>query len=312
MSRTPPLCPDTHRLDELLRELATYYATIPDARAHFAAARAHGLHITPNHFYSPIPDAPSLSPDVWSTCSELPGIDMNEAGQLQLMDECFAGFTETFRGFAHGPVADELTFTYDNDQISGPDPMVLYALLRTLRPARVVEVGAGFSTLMTRRALLENGTGQLDCVEPYPRAFLARAVEGLGTLHRTPVQQVPMELFTSLGEGDILFIDSSHVSKLGSDVNHLFLEVLPRLAPGVWVHVHDIFLPCDYPRMWTEEMQFFWNEQYLLQAFLIGNADFCVRYAVGWMGRRHPERMAEVFPGWALGLGGGSFWMQRV
>jgi hypothetical protein len=300
------------RLAELLAELKAYFGDVPSARRHFAQAEAAGLHVTPVHFYSPIPDVSRLEPEIFERDSELPGVDMDEAGQLRLLEEVFARHTEDFRGFPLKSRGNDLEFSFDNDQISGADPFTIYALTRHLRPKRIVEVGSGYSTLVTSRAVRENGSGSILCVEPYPRAFLERAVEGVGEVRRQPVQDTPLEVFEELGAGDILFIDSTHTVRIGGDVNRLFLEILPRLKPGVWVHVHDIFLPHDYPRQWIEEMRFFWAEQYLLQAFLCFNRAFRVRFAVGYMGRRHLDRMRAVFPGYQLGMGGGSFWMERV
>lgn len=304
--------PDEERLRELLTGLKDYFGDVVSARRHFAQAEAEGLHITPVHFYSPIPDVSRLGPELFARDSELPGLDMDEAGQLQLLDEVFARYTEDFRGFPLKSRGNDLEFSFDNGQMAGSDPFVLYALARHLRPRRIVEVGSGFSTLVTARAVRENGTGRILCVEPYPRPFLERAVEGVGEVHRQPVQDTPLALFEELDAGDILFIDSTHTVRIGGDVNRLFLEILPRLKPGVWVHVHDIFLPRDYPRQWIEEMRFFWAEQYLLQAFLCFNRAFRVRFAAGYMGRRHLARMQAVFPGYQLGMGGGSFWMERT
>ncbi|MEA4820748.1 MAG: class I SAM-dependent methyltransferase [Erysipelotrichales bacterium] len=302
---------DTDRLRALLDALKPYFGSTPAARKHFALAQEHGLHILPVHFYSPVPDTAGLSPQTWTAPSALPGVDMNEAGQLALMETVFAKYHEDFAAFPLKRTGNDLEFSFENDQVSGADPFILHALVRELKPRRIVEVGGGYTTLVSAKAVRQNGSGEIVTIEPYPRPFLARALDGVGRLERRPLQEIDLELFASLGEDDILFIDSTHVSRIGSDVNRLFLEILPRLAPGVWVHVHDIFLPYDYPETWTRDMQFFWTEQYLLQAFLIGNRMYRVRFAVGYMGRRHPEAMAGTFPGWALGLGGGSFWMRR-
>lgn len=299
------------KLHELLSQLSPYFGNVVSARKHFEIAQEFGLHITPTHFYYPVPDTRKLSPEIWSRSSKLHGIDINEAGQLNLLDTVFSKYTEAFAAFPLKKTDNDLEFTFENDQISGADPFILHALIRELSPRRVIEVGGGYSTLVTASALRENAHGELLCIEPYPRDFLPRAVATVGTLIRQPVQKLGFKYFESLGENDILFIDSSHVVRQGSDVNWLFLEILPRLATGVWVHVHDIFLPNDYPEAWTREMNFFWSEQYLLHAFLVGNRMYRTRFAVGYMGRRHPERMRRVFPGWALGLGGGSFWMCR-
>lgn len=299
-------------LHDLLIALKPYFGDVPSARAHFAQAQALGLHITPNHFHYPIPDTAALPPSTWQTASALPGIDMDEAGQVRLMETVFAKYTKDFEAFPLRKTSDDLEFTFENDQISGADPFIIHALMRELKPERVVEVGAGYSTLVTAKALRENGRGSLRCIDPYPRPFLHRAVEGLGELLQQTAQETDMAVFQELRANDVLFIDSTHVCRIGGDVNRLFLEVLPRLAPGVWVHIHDIFLPHDYPEPWIRDMHFFWSEQYLLQAFLVGNQLFRVRFAVGYMGRRHPEAMRRTFPGWDLGLGGGGFWMERA
>jgi hypothetical protein len=124
------------------------------------------------------------------------------------------------------------------------------------------------------------------------------------------VQEVELELFQQLGAGDVLFIDSSHVVKTGGDVNYLYLEVLPRLRPGVVVHVHDIFLPGEYRKDWVTEEFRFWTEQYLLQAFLAFNSEFEVLLCNSYLGRYHRPALQNVFPK-APWWGGGSFWMQR-
>jgi hypothetical protein len=302
---------DRQRLRELLAELRPHFADVLSARRNFELAQEYGLHVTPNHFYYPIPDTSVLPPAIWNRRSEMPGVNMDDANQLDLLETVFSRYREDFAAFPLKKTGNELEFSFENDQISGADPFILHALIREMRPGRVVEVGGGYSSLASAKALRQNGAGELVCIEPYPRSFLPRALEGIGTLIREPVQQVGLDVFTSLGKSDILFIDSTHVVRMGGDVNHLFLEVLPRLAPGVWVQVHDVFFPCDYPEPWTRDMNFFWSEQYLLQAFLIGNRMFRTRFAVGYMGRRYPDAMSRVFPGWALGMGGGSFWMSR-
>jgi hypothetical protein len=121
---------------------------------------------------------------------------------------------------------------------------------------------------------------------------------------------VSLDLFRTLHAGDVLFIDSSHVAKIGGDVTYLYLEVLPRLKPGVVVHIHDIFFPKEYPRAWNMEEFRFWNEQYLLQAFLTFNSEFSVLLANSYLAARHMDGLKEAFPT-SPWWGGGSFWMQR-
>src|SRR5262249_44163017 len=124
------------------------------------------------------------------------------------------------------------------------------------------------------------------------------------------IQEIDLEFFSQLGSGDVLFIDSSHTVKIGSDVNYLFLEVLPRLRPGVIVHVHDIFMPFEYRRDWVLDEFRFWTEQYILQAFLTFNSEFDVLLANSYLNHYHQQELKAAFPSlssWASG----SFWMRR-
>jgi len=152
-------------------------------------------------------------------------------------------------------------------------------MVRYFKPRLIIEVGSGFSSLVMGRAAAKNGNAPLVCVEPFPREFLRERFPGLQTLVERNVEQIDLEFFSQLRSGDILFIDTSHTVRIGGDVNYLFLEVLPRLNPGVIVHVHDIFLPFEYRRDWVLDEFRFWTEQYLLQAFLTFNSEFEVLLA---------------------------------
>jgi hypothetical protein len=176
------------RLEEILGELRQYFGDVVSARNHFARAQKYGLHVTPNHFYYPIPDTSALPSEIWATPSEMPGVDMNEDEQIELLNRVFSKYTDVFITFPLKQTDDELEFTFENDQISGADPYIIYALIRHLHPRRVVEVGSGYSTLVTAKALRENGYGRITCIEPFPRSFLQRAVKGIGEIKRVPVQ----------------------------------------------------------------------------------------------------------------------------
>ena len=248
----------------------------------------------PGAFYSPVvdPGVVLAAPDVdriWpSTVEDPPGIDFRAEEQLRLVDE--------LAEYRLPSAADDATPAYDplNEQFPPHDAAVLHAMVRHLRPRRMVEVGCGWSTTVTARAIREGGLGtELTCIEPYPREFVAD-IPQVSELRIEKVEHTPLEVFDQLAAGDVLFIDSSHVAKTGSDVVHQLLHVVPRLRPGVVVHVHDIFLPEDYPRGWVEA-GFNWNEQYLLQALLVGNAGLRVLVANHWMALRHPEKIEEAF-----------------
>jgi hypothetical protein len=138
-------------------------------------------------------------------------------------------------------------------------------------------------------------------------------VPGLARIVREPLQDVDLAVFERLERNDILFIDSTHVLKTGSDVQLEYLEILPRLASGVIVHIHDIFLPAEYPKAWLTDEHIFWNEQYLLQAFLAFNKGFEVLWAGSFMHLNHSDKLRDSFPGYAPERSWpGSFWLRRI
>lgn len=268
------------------------------------------------HFYSPVPnlvDVRAREHRIWQRRDHLPGLELNSIAQIDLLRNAFS----LFSGEIHFPTRasnDPTIYFYDNDQFPALDAEVLYCMLRHLAPRRMIEVGSGFSSLVTasvNRSALRNSL-HFTCIEPFPRQFLQDGVPGISDLLVKPVQDVDLSFFGQLGKDDILFIDSSHVSKIGSDVNFLLLDVLPRLATGVYVHLHDIFLPDEYPREWMIEEGRHWNEQYLVQAFLQFNRCFEVVWAAHFMATRHRHAVRQVFPRFPSLGGGGSLWLRRV
>ena len=269
----------------------------------------HGFHVTPVHFNQPIPDTRSLSETLWRQPSELVGIEMNEAAQLDLL-RSFSSFHGEYQRFPSEPNQEPNRFYLGNHLFDGVDALVAYCMVRHFQPRLVIEVGSGFSSLLLGQGAATNGRTALICIEPFPREFLREAFPGLQTLIEKNVQEMDLEFFSQLASGDILFIDSSHTVKIGGDVNYLFLEVLPRLKPGVIVHVHDIFLPFEYRRDWVLDEFRFWTEQYLLQAFLTFNSEFEVLLANYYLSRYHQEQLKAIFPDLPRWIGG-SFWMRR-
>jgi predicted O-methyltransferase YrrM len=158
-------------------------------------------------------------------------------------------------------------------------------MVRHFQPQLIIEVGSGFSTLVLSQAAAKNKNSALICVDPFPPEFLRKDIPALRSFVEAKVQDMDVEFFAQLAPGDILFIDTSHTVKIGGDVNYLFLEVLPRIKPGVLVHVHDIFLPFEYRRDWVMDEFRFWTEQYLLQAFLSFNSEFEVLMANYYAGK---------------------------
>jgi hypothetical protein len=270
----------------------------------------------PGHFYSPIPALEEIERDrdriFAPPPTQLPGIDLNGEYQLALV-EAFAPYHDDM------PFADErqpgLRYWFRNPAYSYTDAIFLHAMIRHHRPRRIIEVGSGYSscvTLDTNERWFDN-TIACTFVEPYPkllRSLLAPDDEKRIEIIGERVQDVPVARFRELQGNDILFIDSTHVSKTGSDVNYLFFEVLPALAPGVLVHVHDIFYPFEYPSRWVMEGRA-WNENYLLRAFLQFNTAFRIELFANWLATFHREVLLARLPKCAGNLGG-NIWLRRA
>jgi Methyltransferase domain len=293
------------------RTALAFFRTVPTRAAHHLLFLAQsrpdlsdrwGYHIRPIHYYEPLPDFRSITPDQITRRRTYPGIDFNWNKQLTLVNE-LAAYKDEVR---------ELEFDFDNGFFNGFDAAVYYSLIRHLQPQRIVEIGGGYSTQMAARALACNGAGKLTCIEPYPEERLNGTKLDLELITRR-VEEIDVDFFSGLKANDILFIDSSHTVKFGSDVCYEFLEVLPFLKPGVWIHVHDIFFPHDYPEEWLIKRRQAWNEQYLLEAFLSFNSRFSVQLANYWFCLDHPDEAARLWPrALAPNYGACSFWMKRA
>lgn len=277
-----------------------------------------GIHTKKVHFYSPIPDTRNLPSDIWERRSEIPGVDLQLERQVGLAEDLGHRFRAEFEEFPLESDGNPQHFYLHNNMYGCVDAEVLHGMIRSARPKRIVEIGSGFSTLVASGALARNADdgyrGVITCVEPFPRPFL-EGLPHVDQIIRQPVQQVPLSVFTELNEGDILFIDSTHVAKVGSDVCYEFFEILPRLRPGVLVHVHDVFFPEEYPRRWIMKDHYFWNEQYVLQAFLSFNTAFQVVWCGRYMHTYRPDVLELAFPSYPANATynfPASFWMRRV
>lgn len=266
------------------------------------------------HFYSPIADPTDIESRrtaIFRPRDSSPGIDYRIEAQLALLEAL-----QPYVAEIDYPIDDPLdgtSFFYANDQYPVLDADFLFAALRHFQPKNMIEVGSGFSSLITadvNRRFLDRGL-HFTCIEPYPRQFLIDGVDGITDLVVSKVEDLDLTVFDRLGEGDILFIDSSHVSKIGSDVNYLFFEVLPRLRSGVIVHIHDIFLPDEYPEEWALHQNRNWNEQYVLQAFLQFNTGWEVIWSAHLMGTKYRRAVQRTFARYPQLGGGGSFWIRR-
>jgi len=265
------------------------------------------------HFYSPLP-SPEEVADAFARGGFGPpfaGVDLNEAEQLALLEKFAAYYPE--QPFPEEP-APGRRFHLNNPSYGHYDGIMLYGMLRHLQPRRVIEVGSGFSSaaMLDLNEHVLGGRMQLTFIDPDMsrlRPLLRDGDAGRVTLIERRVQEVPVDLFRTLGANDVLFIDSSHVSKVGSDVNRLFFDVLPVLPAGGHIHVHDIAANFEYPRDWFEQGRA-WNEQYLLRAFLMFNRAFRVVLFTAWLSDRRHEFLRERMPFCARG-GGGQLWLRR-
>ena len=268
-----------------------------------------------DHYYEPMFNKSHLHKSL-NEDRELPGLDLNFQQQLETL-EAFH-FQDELRQF---PVerTDEIGFHYHNGQFESLDAEYLYSIIRLRKPRKIVEIGSGYSTLMALSAVRRNAqedsahSCEMFCVEPYENRWL----EGMGaTVIRELVQKADGRLFTSLDRNDILFIDSSHMIRPQGDVVCEYLEILPRLKPGVLVHVHDIFTPKDYPDSWVRDSVVFFNEQYLLEAFLSFNKEYTVLGALHYLAHHHRRELIEHCPPVVTDLSPRemprSFWLMRV
>ena len=277
---------------------------------YFPLWEQHGFYLRSVHFYEPIPDRRTRTEALWEKESALVGIDMREADQCDFLHQVLPTFRSEYVGIPHEPTVDSTQFYLNNGYFTGADALVYYGVIRHFQPQLIIEVGAGFSSRLAAQACRRNGHGELVCIEPNPDPILRAGFPGLTTLIAKRVEEVETDLFQNLRTNDILFIDSSHVVRCGGDVNCLLLEIVPRLNPGVIIHLHDIFLPQEYHKAWVMERYWFFSEQYLLHAFLTSNAEFQVLFANRFMSRRHQRDMEALFPP-SSDLGNSSFWMRR-
>jgi hypothetical protein len=269
------------------------------------------------HFYYPIPDTRELSGRrAWDHMSEMPGVNWDPAAQLDWVRNNLSTYGGECR-WPEPPDYERGSYGWTAPTFGYCSAMFAHAVVRYEKPRRIVEVGCGWSTtILISAAEVNEAEGappvEYTGIDPYPPAYLAN-LPGLPKVLASPVQEVPLETLTSLGAGDILFIDSSHVLNVGSDVQRLYLEVLPRLAAGVIVHIHDVQLPYEYPREYAEKQGWFWNEQYLLQALLIDNMKWEILVGGFALCREAAAELQEVFPEYDPKVHGetGSFWMRR-
>jgi len=260
-------------------------------------AEKNGYFLVKKHFYSAIPEKEDLPSDYWQRQSDLMGITIDSHKILQRL-EAQSQYILEFR--------DKIPLYQDNNEglylinssFMAIDAHIYYSFIRSFKPTRIIEIGSGYSTLFANLAIQQNETHtNLTAIDPYPSHLLKDLSSQHDYVEIIPkkLQDIDLDLFSSLQANDILFIDSTHMLRTGSDVQVEYCEILPRLAPGVLVHIHDISLPKHYPSVYFEN-ELYWNEQYLLQAFLAFNSGFEIIWPGNYMMLNHPNILLDIFP----------------
>ncbi|WP_407931293.1 class I SAM-dependent methyltransferase [Ignavibacterium album] len=264
-----------------------------------------------NHYYEPQFDNRTPKLD-FSLDRNLSGINWNISGQLELLER-FIYSRELEDIPKENP--EPLKFFLNNGAFEFGDAEYWYQLIRTIKPRRIFEVGSGYSTLMAINAIAQNQADDSNykcehiCIEPYEMPWLEKS--GVSVV-RSKVEDIELSFFSKLYENDILFIDSSHIIRPQGDVLFEYLELLPSLRKGVIVHLHDIFSPKNYPKQWLQDEIRFWNEQYLLEAFLTYNNTWKVIGALNYLHHNHYEKLRRVAPFLTPEREPGSFYIQKI
>ena len=256
-------------------------------------------HYPPGHFYSSIvaiDEIKKREDKIWPAGlnGTIPGVNMNVEGQKNLIKKFEEFYHELPFKFEK---TEEFRFFYDNGYYTYSDAIFLYCFIRYTRPKQIVEMGSGFSSAVmmdTNQKFFDNKI-RLTFIEPYPDRLrgLMRKEDSANRLIVSNVQDVDLSVFENLEAGDIVFVDSSHVAKTGSDLNFILFDIIPRLKSGVYIHFHDVFHSFEYPKEWVYQGRN-WNEDYFLRAFLMYNNDFEVSLFSNFLHQFHSEIFKEM------------------
>jgi hypothetical protein len=269
-----------------------------------------GVTVIPADFYSNTPSIDDITTSYEYTNAEPPylaeSIFDNESMKRTLGELAVyaSEFAPPFAGDENNPEH----FFWDNNVFSFSDALSYYCFIRMVKPKTILEIGSGFSTLVAIEAVRKNQHGKIVCIEPFPKSFLE--TNPVIELVRRKAQDIDPDFLNNLlADGDILFIDSTHTVKTGSDCLHIYLRLLPQIKRNIHVHVHDVFLPFGLPVSWLLDKQIFWTEQYLLLAFLIDNPKASVCYGSMYHSAFNPEALEKMMLNKTL-FGGSSFWFE--
>lgn len=269
--------------------------------------------IYPGHYYSPIPSVREVlkHDELFDyTVPTVPGIDLRYQQQMDLIEKSQKYYKEAF---IDKKELEKHRYYFENNFYSYADGIFYYFMLRNLCPRKVIEIGSGFSTALLLDVNENIFHSCIDCtfIEPYTKRLKSLLLENdEAHIIEKNLQEVECTLFESLQAGDILFIDSTHVVKTGSDVNHIFTKILPCLPEGVYIHFHDVFYPFEYPKEWVIKGKA-WNEDYMLRSFLQYNNAFEIVLWNDYLIKKNRNYFSEHMP-LCLKNSGGSIWLKKV
>ena len=246
----------------------------------------------------------------WGDPKYTAGLALDEKKILGFLNETCVPYQTEYQTFTANSNGDEGQYFLENGWFESVDAEILYCVLRRFQPANVVEVGSGFSTRVMRRAINDGKLAtRITSIDPHPNTSVAPYAD---EYIKSPVEEIEVSRIVNLlRAGDILFIDSSHTVKTGGDVPYLFLEILPRLKPGVFIHIHDVFLPFDYPEEWVLE-DWGWTEQYLVHAFLAFNRAFEILWPASYAWQHYRPAVFRVIPNASLTARPSSLWIEKL
>lgn len=270
---------------------------------------------SPGHFYSVIPNLKEVKADedrIWKGLESdgIDGIDLNTKHQKSFLGDLSQFYSEI--PFTEAP-KEGMRYHFENPYYLHTDGIILYGILRYLKPNRVIEVGSGYSSalMLDVNDNFFNSNINFDFIEPYTERLeklINQNDKEKVAILKSRVQDVDISFFKTLKANDILFIDSTHVSKCGSDLNFILFEILPALNEGVYIHFHDIFYPFEYPKEWVFK-GYNWNENYLLRAFLMNNNDYSIQVFAHYLHVHHKEVYADM--PLAYKNTGGNLWLKK-
>lgn len=272
--------------------------------------RKFGLFPIKDDFYEPLFNTERLKYPL-DKDRNLPGVELNHNSQIKFLQSF--DFSTELMELSKLPKSS-LNYNFERGSFLSGDSEILYSVIRLNKPKRIIEIGCGQSSLMIQHACkknyAENNSYKFEhiCIEPYANDWLETLD---ATIIRKKVEDVELSVFNSLNKNDILFIDSSHIIRPQGDVLFEYLEILPSLNSGVFVHIHDIFTPKDYLPQWLTDGMNFWNEQYLLEAFLSHNESFEVVLSLNYLKHHDFELLKDRCPLLDESREPGSFWIKR-